>query len=96
MRRMISTAIHNACRLALRFGLGLRLPAARIRQSDLIKTREFAAAKVRESLDETAYWMNELNRLDAAIDAAAEDLERIHQKRQGLSVPSPTFPIGDL
>jgi hypothetical protein len=96
MRRLIGTAITTACRLALRAGLGLRLPAAHIRQHDLIKNREYAAAKVREAMDDTAYWMDELHRLDDAIDAAGADLAQMHQQRKGLSVPSPTSPLGDL
>lgn len=96
MRRLIGTAIISACRLVLRAGLGLRLPAAKIRQHDLIKNRDYAAAKVREAMDDTAYWMDELHRLDDAIDAAGADLAQMHQQRKGLSVPSPTSPLGDL
>ncbi len=96
MRRVIGTAITSACRLALRASLGLRLPAVRIRQHDLIKKREYASEKVRESLDTTAYWMDELHRLDDAIEAAGADLAQIRQQRKGLSVPSPTSPLGDF
>ena len=96
MRRVIGSAITKACRLALRFGLGLRLPAARIRQHDLCKCRQFAAGKVRDAMDSSVYWMREVHRLDAAIAAANPDLERLHEKRRGFSIASPTMPIGGL
>lgn len=96
MRRLIGTAITQACRLALRIGLGLRLPAAKIRQHDLCKAREFAANKVRTAMDESVCWMREVHRLDAAIAAANADIDRLHEKRRDISIPAPTLPIGDL
>lgn len=96
MRRLIGTAITQACRLALRFGLGLRLPAARIRQHDLYKSRELAAAKVRNAMDASVYWMREVHRLDSAIVAANADLERLQATHRGISIASPTRPIGEL
>ncbi len=96
MRRLIGTAITQACRLALRFGLGLRLPAARIRQHDLCKSREYAASKVRDAMDASVYWMREVHRLDAAIATANADFERLQATHRGLSIASPTRPIGEL
>jgi len=96
MRRLIGTAISSACRLALRLGLGLRIPAAKIRQHDLHKSREFAASKVRDAMDGSVYWMREVHRLDAAIAAAHADLERLHDKRRGIAIAAPTRPIGEL
>jgi hypothetical protein len=96
MRRLIGTAITQAWRLAMRLGLGLRLPAAKIRQHDLCKCREFAAGKVRDAMDASVYWMREVHRLDAAIAAANADLDRLHATARGISIASPTRPIGEL
>ena len=92
----LGRAIHNACRLALRVGLGLRIPAARIHQHDLQQARQHAADQVRLSLEDVSYWMSEIHRIDAKRAEADASEQSLHDRRNGLRLPTPTGPIETL
>lgn len=96
MRRMIGNAINTACRHALRAGLGLRLPAARIRQHDLEDERARVVQQIREALEETNHLIGELNRIDNEIAAQRADTARLQDKLGRLRVPAPTKAMEDL
>jgi len=92
----LGRAIHNACRLALRIGLGLRIPAARIHQHDLHQARQHAADQVRLSLEDVSYWMSEIHRIDAKRAEADASEQSLHDRRNSLRLPTPTRPIETL
>ncbi len=98
MRSMIVNAIDAACRLALRIGLGLRMPESRIRIEirDLTKKRDYAKQRADMAALETHYWITQEERLYARIDCAKSELDELQTSRAGLSLPAPTRPIGDL
>lgn len=91
MRRLIAQAIDACSRRALRAYLGVRLPAARIQQNDLLKNRDFVAAQLSESLAESRQWLAELDRIDCAIAAQDLDLEKMRRQRDRLQA-APTEP----
>ncbi len=96
MRSMIANAIDAASRMALRVGLGLRMPAAQIRINDLRKARDNAEQRADMAALETHYWITEEQRLSACIEDASDAFDDLHTRRMRLSVPAPTRPIGDL
>jgi hypothetical protein len=96
MRRLIGTSIQSACRFALLIGLGIRQPAAKIREHDLIAERERIAAQVRQSIEQASSLIAELHRLDNAIAAQHADMNRMDETRHRLRMPAPTQSIGDL
>lgn len=93
LRQTIGKAIQSACRAALRLGLGLRIPASRIHQYDLQAARDHAAAQVRLALEDCSYWMGELHSLDEKRVAADQAAQALHDRRDSLSIPTPTLPI---
>ena len=96
LRQTIGNAINRACRLALRLGLGLRLPAARIHQHDLHTARQHAADQVRLALEDVRFWMAEIARIDEQREAADAREQALHDRRNGLRLPTPTGPIETL
>ena len=92
----LGRAIHNSCRLALRIGLGLRIPAARIHQHDLHQARQHAADQVRLALEDVSFWMAEIARIDEQRAAADAHEQALHDRRNGLRLPTPTGPIETL
>ncbi len=92
----VGQAINHACRLALRFGLGLRIPAARIHQHDLHTARQHAADQVRLALEDVSFWMAEITRIDKQRAAADAREQALHDRRNGLRLPTPTGPIETL
>ena len=93
LRQTLGKAIHRACRAALRLGLGLRIPASRIHQYDLQAARDHAAAQVRLALEDCSYWMGELHSLDEKRVAADHAAQALHDRRDSLSIPTPTRTI---
>ncbi len=91
LRQIIGHAIQRACRAALR--LGLRIHASRIHQYDLQAARDHAAAQVRLALEDCSYWMGELHSLDEKRKAADRAAQALHDRRDSLSIPTPTRPI---
>lgn len=96
LRQTIGKAIDRACRLALRLGLGLRLPAARIHQHDLHTARQHAADQVRLALEDVSFWLAEIARIDDQRAAADAREQALRDRRDGLSLPTPTSPIETL
>ncbi len=92
----LGRAINHACRLALRFGLGLRIPAARIHQHDLHTARQHAADQVSLALEDVSFWMAEIARIDEQREAADAREQALHDRRNGLRPPAPTDPIQTL
>ena len=92
----VGRAINRACRLALRIGLGLRIPAARIHQHDLHTARQNAADQVRLALEDVSFWMAEIARIDEQRAAADAREQALHDRRNGLRLPAPTGPIETL
>lgn len=81
----VGDRIDRACKFLLFVALGLRLPAARIREQDLANNREFI---VLESIGDVRYWMNELADCDATIENATRHSKALIEKRQALNIPS--------
>jgi len=96
MRRLIGTAIRSACRVALLIGLGVRRPAASIRQHDLLAERERIADQVRQSIEQAPSLIGELHRLDNAIALQRAEMDHLDETRHRLRTPAPTQPIEDL
>ena len=93
LRQTIGHAIQRACRAALRLCLGLRIPASRIHQYDLQAPRAHAPAQVLLALEDCSYWMGELHSLDEKRKAADRAAQALHDRRDSLSIPTPTRPI---
>jgi len=96
LRQTIGQAIQRACRAALRLGLGLRIPAARIHQYDLQAARDHAAAQVRLALEDCSFWMGELASLDEKRAAADAREQALRDRRDRLSMTTPTSPTETL
>lgn len=96
MRKLIAGAIDAVFRRALRIGFGLRVPAARIRQHDLWQARNQVCQLIQESVQQTSALMNELAILDREIVEQHAATTRLEKTRDGLRMPSPTQPIGDI
>lgn len=84
MRRMIGRAIEACSRRALRAYLGVRLPAAKIRQDDQLQNRAFVAEQLRAAIAEVRTWMAELDRLDCELAAQDREIASMHAKREAL------------
>jgi len=84
----VGDRIDRACKFLLFVDLGLRLPAARIREQDLANNREFIEAQLLESIGDVRYWMNELADCDATIENATRHSKALIEKRQALNIPS--------
>lgn len=96
MRRLIVKAIDTVFRFGIRAGLGLRIPASRIRQHDIWTIRNEVCERIRESVQTTSALMNELALLDKEIVEQHAATTRLEKTRDGLRMPSPTQPIGDI
>lgn len=92
----LGRAIHNSCRLALRIGLGLRIPAARIHQHDLHQARQHAADQVRLALEDVSFWLAEIARIDDQRAAADAREQALRDRRDRLSMTTPTSPTETL
>lgn len=88
MRRLIGSCIDACSRRALRGLLGLRLPAARIRQNDQLQNRAFVAEQLRVAIAEVRELMAELNRIDCELAAQDRELQRMQQQRETLRTAS--------
>lgn len=96
MRELIGQAIRRACRRALWVRLGIRIPAARIRCSDLLSMRTVAHQRVLKATREAAYWKREVARLDAELLAATAAFHGLCVRRDGLVVPNPSRPMDSI
>lgn len=96
LRQTIGNAINRACRLALRLGLGLRLPAARIHQHDLHTARQHAADQVRLAMEDVSFWLAEIARIDDQRSAADAREQALRDRRDRLSMTTPTSPTETL
>lgn len=96
MRNLMGSAIITVCRLAMRIGLGLRMPAARIRIHDQHNYRDNAEEQFRISIRLAMYWADEIARYEAEIANSEEILRAMEAQRHSLSIQAPSSPIADL
>lgn len=92
----IGMAIQKACAWALLAGLGIRIPAARIRAHDQKRNREHAVEQFLLATRSAIYWADEIHRCDAEIAKADDALRAMEDHQRRLHVPAPTAPISQL
>lgn len=84
----VGAAISSLARILYWKGLGLRIPAARIRVSDLRKERDHCERMVAESQSNLASWRARLDAVEDALEDAEWEQNRllntldIHFKRR--------------
>lgn len=70
-------AIDNAARAIYRRVLGLRIPAARIRLSDLELDRDFCAQRLADAHADARYWREQLIHAEEALAQAEWEHSRL-------------------
>lgn len=80
----VGDRIDRACKFLLFVVLGLRLPAARIREHDLATNREFIEAQLLESIGDVRHWMNELADCDDTLEHATRHSQGLVERREAL------------
>ncbi len=84
----IGMAIRQASRTACRLVLGLRLPAARIRISDLQKNRDFCEQRLADAHADKTYWEEELMRAEESLAHAEWHHDRLLNLFDDPAAPS--------
>jgi hypothetical protein len=77
----LGIAMDNIARWAYRRVLGVRIPAARIRLSDIEADRQFITERIETACADVAYWRGELERTEDALDTAQQHLADLRSKR---------------